>query len=57
MGQAGLPLCKVNPRQARRFGEALGQLAKTDRMDAEMLARFGALIEPDVRPAPSQVIH
>lgn len=57
MGQAGLPLCKVNPRQARRFGEALGQLAKTDRMDAEMLARFGALIEPDVRPAPSKVIH
>lgn len=56
MGAAGLPLCKVNPRQARRFGEALGQLAKTDRMDAEMLARFGALIEPDVRPAPSKAI-
>jgi transposase len=31
MGEAGLPLCKVNPRQAKRFGEALGQLAKTDR--------------------------
>lgn len=57
MGEAGLPLCKVNPRQARRFGEALGQLAKTDRMDAEMLARFGALIEPDVRPAPSKAIN
>ncbi|WP_127143871.1 IS110 family transposase [Pelagibacterium montanilacus] len=56
MGEAGLSLCKVNPRQAKRFGEALGQLAKTDRMDAEMLARFGALIEPDVRPAPSKII-
>lgn len=54
MGKAGLPLCKVNPRQARRFGEALGLLAKTDRIDAGMLARFGALIEPDIRPAPSQ---
>jgi len=56
MGEAGLPLCKVNPRQAKRFGEALGQLAKTDRMDAGMLARFGALLEPDVRPAPSKII-
>jgi transposase len=56
MGEAGLPLCKVNPRQAKRFGEAIGQLAKTDRMDAAMLARFGALIEPEVRPAPSKII-
>jgi hypothetical protein len=30
MGEAGPPLCKVNPRQAKRFGEALGQLAKTE---------------------------
>jgi transposase len=56
MGEAGLPLCKVNPRQAKRFGEALGQLAKTDRMDAAMLARFGALVEPGVRAAPSKII-
>jgi transposase len=56
MGEAGLPLCKVNPRQAKRFGEAIGQLAKTDRMDAAMLARFGALVEPEVRAAPSKII-
>jgi len=56
MGEAGLPLCKVNPRQARRFGEAIGQLAKTDRMDAAMLARFGALVEPGIRAAPSKII-
>ena len=56
MGEAGLPLCKANPRQAKRFGEALGQLAKTDRMDAGMLARFGALIEPPVRPAPPETL-
>jgi len=56
MGEAGLPLCKVNPRQAKRFGEAIGQLAKNDRMDAAMLARFGALVEPGVRAAPSKII-
>ena len=54
LGRAGLPLCKVNPRHARRFGEALGQRAKTDRMDAALLARFGVALEPAVRPAPSQ---
>ena len=56
MGEAGLPLCKVNQRQAKRFGEAIGQLAKTDRMDAAMLARFGALVEPSLRAAPSKII-
>lgn len=43
---AGLPLAKVNPRQARRFAEAAGVLAKTDRVDAAMLARFGVALEP-----------
>lgn len=42
----GLPLAKVNPRQARRFAEATGKLAKTDRADAEMLAQFGMLLNP-----------
>ena len=56
MGEAGLPLCKVNPRQAKRFGETLGQLAKTERMDAGMLASCGALVEPGVRAAPSKII-
>lgn len=42
----GLPLSKVNPRQARRFADAIGTLAKTDRVDAEMLARFGLLLSP-----------
>jgi transposase len=45
----GLPVAKVNPRQARHFAEAIGTLAKTDRVDALMLARFGALLEPPVR--------
>lgn len=41
-----LPVSKVNPRQARRFAEAIGRLAKTDRADAEMLAQFGMLLTP-----------
>jgi transposase len=50
---AGLPLVKVNPRQARRFAEAIGRHAKTDAVDAAMLARFAALLEPPLRPAVS----
>lgn len=45
LAAAGLPLVKVNPRQARRFFEGAGQLAKTDRLDAAMLARMGSLLE------------
>lgn len=44
LAAAGLPLVKVNPRQARRFFEGAGQLAKTDRLDAAMLARMGSLL-------------
>lgn len=50
LAAAGLPLVKVNPRQARHFAEAIGQHAKTDPVDAGMLARFAALLEPPVRP-------
>jgi transposase len=54
MGEAGLALCKVNPARARRFAEAIGQSAKTDRIDAAMLARMGAVLEPEARAAPSK---
>ena len=50
VGQAGLPLAKVNPRQARRFAEAIGVLAKTDRVDAAMLARMGVALQPPQTP-------
>jgi transposase len=53
LAEAGLPLCKVNPRQARRFAEAIGSQAKTDAVDAAMLARLAALLEPPVRPVIS----
>jgi transposase len=43
LGAADIPFAQVNPRQARRFAEAIGSLAKTDRLDAAMLARMGAM--------------
>jgi transposase len=56
LGQAGIPFAKVNPRQARRFAEATGKLAKTDRLDAAMLARMGSVLQLPVRPPRSEVI-
>jgi transposase len=56
LAAAGLPLVKVNPRQARRFAEAIGRHAKTDAVDAAMLARFAALLEPPVRPVASATV-
>jgi len=47
-----LPVVVVNPRQVRDFARATGQLAKTDRIDAQVLARFGEAIRPDVRTLP-----
>jgi len=47
---AGLPAVVMNPRQVRDFAKALGTLAKTDALDARILARFGAAIQPTVRP-------
>jgi transposase len=54
--QAGLVFAKINPRHARRFAEATGKLAKTDRVDAAMLARFGALLEPQPTPLRSKAL-
>ena len=56
LGTAGLPLAKVNPRHARRFAEATGQLAKTDSLDAELLARFGAMVGPKPMTPPSPLL-
>ncbi len=56
LGAAGVPFVKVNPRQARRFAEAIGKLAKTDRLDAAMLARMGAMLELKTRPPQSEAL-
>ncbi len=49
---AGLPAVVVNPRQVRDFARSRNILAKTDRLDAWVLARFAAEVQPPVRPRP-----
>lgn len=49
LGQARLPVAVVNPRQVRDFAKAIGRLAKTDRIDADILARFGEAVKPELR--------
>jgi transposase len=49
---AGLPVAVVNPRQVRDFARALGYLAKTDAIDAGVLARFAERVQPAPRPLP-----
>ena len=51
---AGLPVVVVNPRQVRDFAKALGQWAKTDLLDARVLAHFAAAIKPPLRPIKSK---
>ena len=53
----GLPVVVVNPRQTHHFARALGLLAKADRLDARMLARFAAEVRPPLRPAPSKAVQ
>ena len=57
LGQAGLAAHKVNPLHARRFAEATGRLAKTDRIDAQMLARMRAALALEPQPAVSENLH
>ena len=52
LASAGLPVVVVNPRQVRDFARATGQLAKTDQLDAQVLARFAQAIRPELRPLP-----
>ena len=49
---AGMPVVLVNPRQVRDFAKAAGILAKTDRIDAAVLCRFGSAMKPPARPLP-----
>lgn len=56
LSEAGLPVCVVNPRQVHDFKKSTGQLAKTDGIDAAVLAHFGEAIRPDVRALPDQAL-
>lgn len=48
--EAGLPATIINPRQVRDFAKATGKLAKTDSLDAKMLAQFAEAVRPEIRP-------
>jgi len=50
LSAALLPVVVVNPRQIRDFAKACGLLAKTDKLDAKVIAMFGQRIEPEIRP-------
>jgi transposase len=52
LAAAQLPVVVINPRRARDFAKATGRLAKTDRIDAQVLAHYGDAIRPSLRPLP-----
>jgi transposase len=52
LAAARLPVAVINPRQARDFARAVGQWAKTDALDAQLLARFAEVVRPTPRPLP-----
>jgi len=54
LAHARLPVVVTNPRKVRAFARSTGKLAKTDKLDAKMLAHFAAAIKPPVRPLPSE---
>lgn len=54
LAAAKLPVAVINPRQARDFAKSLGRLAKTDKIDALMLARFGESVHPEPRNLPDE---
>jgi transposase len=57
LATAGLPLAIVNPRQVRDFAKAVGRLAKTDAVDATILALFGSRVRPAARPLLDAATH
>ena len=54
LAAAGIAVAIVNPRQVRDFARATGRLAKTDRLDAQILARFGETVRPAPRPLATE---
>lgn len=56
LAAVGLPVVVVNPRQVRAFAKALGILAKTDGIDAGVLALFGERVQPPIRPLPDPAL-
>jgi transposase len=57
LATAGLPVVIANPRQVRDFAKATGQLAKTDAIDAQILALFAERVRPTPRPLPDEAVE
>jgi transposase len=57
LAQAGLPAAVMNPRQIREFARATGRLAKTDSIDADMLAWYGETLQPEPRPLREEAVE
>ncbi len=57
LAAASVPVAVINPRQARDFAKSTGQLAKTDRLDAQVLAHFGEAVRPPMRALPDADTH
>ncbi len=57
LAAAQLPVIVVNPRQVRDFAKATGRLAKTDVLDAQVLAHFAAAVRPALRPVPDAAME
>jgi len=55
--EKGLPVARVNPRQVRDFAKATGTLAKTDKLDAKVLAHFAEAVKPEPRPMPGEQLQ
>ena len=55
LASAGLPVAVVNPRQIRDFARATGLLAKTDTLDARVIAQFAEAIRPTIGAAPRAI--
>ncbi len=56
LSQAGYPVAVVNPARSRKFAGALGQFAKTDKIDARLLALYGACLSPEATPVPAKTL-
>ena len=54
LASAGVPVAVINPAQVRAFGTAIGQRAKSDPIDARLIARFAATTRPEARPLPDE---
>ena len=57
LAAVALPVVVANPRQVRDFAKATGQLAKTDRLDAQLIALFAERVHPHPRPLPDAVLQ